>query len=132
GGFTRNIKNLPHPEEAAKWASRRTHRRPSGAGEGAVFLPEAADRCLAGAEGLRFSVVPAHHHDAAVVVVVLQRALHKAADAAVFERDIAGGADQIALAQPALGHRLVIALEAEMHPFELGPLDPAPADDAHR
>src|SRR5438132_8179983 len=107
-------------------------RLESSAGESAVFLPETADRRLAGAESLRFSVVPAHHHDAAVVVVVLQRALHKAADAAVFERDVAGWADQIALAQPALGHRLVVALEAEMHPFELGPLDPARADHAHR
>src|SRR5580704_5107044 len=98
------------------------------AGQRAVFLPEAADRRLAGAKVLRLGVVPAHHHDAAVVVVVLQRALHEAADAAIFHRDIAGGADQIALAQSALLHRLVIAVEAEMHPFELGALDPARAD----
>src|SRR5437660_7089689 len=100
----------------------------SGAGEGAIFLPEAADRRLAGAESLRLGVVPAHHHDAAVVVIVLQRALHKAADAAVFERDIAGRTDQIALAQPALGHRLVITLEAEMHPLQFSALDPARSD----
>src|SRR5213080_4816360 len=107
-------------------------RLESSAGESAVFLPETADRRLAGAEGLRFGVVPAHHHHAAVLVVVLQRALHKAADAAVFERDIAGRADQVALAQPALGHRLVIALEAEMDPFQFGAIDPARADHTDR
>src|SRR5712692_3271573 len=96
----------------------------SDAGQRAVFLPEAADRRLAGAEILRLGVVPAHHHDAAVVVVVVERALDKPADAAVLERDIPGRADQVALAQPAFGHRLVVALEAEMHPFEVGALDP--------
>src|SRR6202000_2884941 len=90
----------------------------SSAGHGTVFLPEAADRRLAGAEGLRLRLVPAHHDDAALVVVVLQRALHKTADAGVFHRDIAGGADQIALAQPALLHRVVIGVKAEMHPVE--------------
>src|ERR1700693_6052615 len=92
----------------------------SGAGQRAVFLPEAADRRLARAEGLRLGVVPAHHHDAAVVVVVVERALDKAADAAILERDIPGRANQVALAQAALGHRLVVALEAEMDPFEIG------------
>src|SRR6266852_7278665 len=114
------LRRLPWTPAFAEVTSRK-----SGAGEGAVFLPEAADRRLAGAERLRLGVMPTHHHDAAVVVVVLQRALHKAADAAVFERDVARRADQIALAQPALCHRLVVALETEMHPFQFGALDPA-------
>src|SRR5258708_10678253 len=67
----------------------------SGAGQGAVFFPEAADRRLAGPEILRLGVVAAHHHDATVVVIVLQRALHKAPDAAVFPRAFAGRADPI-------------------------------------
>src|ERR1700693_2133918 len=96
-----------------------------GAHQRAVFLPEAADRRLAGAEGLRLGVVSAHHHDAAVLVIVVERALHKAADAAILQCDIAGRADEIAVAQPALGHRLVIVGKAEMHPFELGAVDAA-------
>src|SRR4051812_29312931 len=97
----------------------------SGAGQGAVFLPEAADRRLAGAEGLRLGVVPAHHDNTAVLVIVVQRALHEAADAAILERDVAGRPDQIAMAQTALGHRLVIIGKTEMDPFELGAVDPA-------
>src|ERR1043166_7381301 len=99
--------------------------RGSGAHERAVFLPEAADRRLAGAESLRLCVMPAHHDDAGVVVIVLQGALYKAADAAILERDIAGGADEIAVAQAALGHRLAVIGKAEMDPVELRFVDPA-------
>src|SRR5271163_4622764 len=104
----------------------------SAAGQRAVFLPEAADRRFAGTEGLRLGVIAAHHHDAGVLVVVAYPALDEAADAAVLHRDIAGGSDQIALPQPAFGHRLVIVLEAQMDPFELGLFEPARPDDANR
>src|SRR5215212_3906961 len=60
-------------------------QKKSGAHHRAVFLPEAADRRLAGAEGLRLGLVAAHHHDAAALVIVLQCALHEAADAAVLK-----------------------------------------------
>src|ERR1700756_3186493 len=102
------------------------------AGQRAVFLPEAADRSLAGAEGLRLGGVAAHHHDTAVFVIVVQRPLNKATDAPILHRDITGSADEIALAQPALGHRLVVVFKAQMDPFELGLLEPARADDANR
>src|SRR5215831_14614935 len=86
----------------------------SGAGQRAVFLPEAADRRLAGAERLRLGIVAAHHDDAAVLIVVTNGALHEAPDATVFHRDIPGRANQIALPQAPLGHRLVIVLETQM------------------
>src|ERR1051325_4556699 len=104
----------------------------SGAHDGAIFLPETAVSRLSGPEGLRLGPVPAHHTHAAALIVVLQGALHKAADAAVLQRDIAGRADQIALAQPALGHRIVIVVEAEMHPVELGLVDSARPDHPRR
>src|SRR2546423_3468153 len=104
----------------------------SGAGQGAVFLPEAADRRFAGAEGLRLGVIPAHHDNAGVLVVVAYPALDQPADAAILHRDIAGRADQITLPQPAFGHRLVVVLKAQMDPFELGLFEPARADDANR
>src|ERR1700730_15310372 len=104
----------------------------SAAGQGAVFLPEAADRRFAGAEGLRLGVISAHHDNPGVLVVVAYTALDKPADAAILHRDIAGRADQIALPQPAFGHRLVVAVEAQMDPFELGFFEAARADDANR
>src|SRR3954469_23199577 len=104
----------------------------SAAGQGAVFLPEAADRRLAGTEGLRLGVIPAHHHDTGVLVVVAYPALDEPADAAVLHRDIPGSADQIALPEAPFGHRLVVVIEAQMDPFELGLFEPARADDANR
>src|SRR5690349_442956 len=100
----------------------------SGAGQGAVFLPEAADRGLAGAKGLRLGIVSAHHHDTAVVVIVAYPALDQPADAAILHRDVACGADQIALPQPALRHGPVVVVKSDMNPFELGFLEPARAD----
>src|SRR5260370_12341118 len=104
----------------------------SAAGQGAVFLPEAADRRFAGAEGLRLGVVPAHHDNAGVLVVVAYPALDQPADAAILHRDIAGGSDQITLSQPAFCHRLLIVLETHIDPFELGLFQSARADDANR
>src|SRR6516165_2700731 len=106
--------------------------RASAASQRAVFLPKAADRSLAGTEGLRLGIVAAHHDNTAVLVVVAQRALDKTADAAVLHRDIPRGADQIALPQAAFGHCLSVILEAEMDPFELGLLEPARADHPNR
>src|SRR5215472_13236574 len=105
--------------------------RASGAGQGAVFLPETADRRLAGAEGLRLGVISAHHDDAAVLVVIVQRALHEAADAAILHRDVSGRADEITLPEAPFDHRLVIVLEAQMEPLELGFFEAARANDAN-
>src|SRR5580704_11488144 len=104
----------------------------SAAGQGAVFLPEAADRRFAGTEGLRLGVIPAHHDNPGVLVVVAYSALDQPADAAILHRDIAGGSDQIALPEAPFGHHLVVILEAQMDPFELGLFEPARADDANR
>src|SRR5262245_10560070 len=98
----------------------------------AVVLPEAANGRLAGPEILRFRFVTAHHYDAGAVIVVLQCALHETTDAAVFHRDIAGGSNQVALAQPPFGHRLIVRVEAEMNPFKFGLVDAARTDDANR
>src|SRR5216683_7559811 len=106
--------------------------RASVADQGAVLLPEAADRRLAGAKRLRLGVIAAHHHDTAVVVVEAQGALSKAADATVLHRDVPGGADQIALPQAPLGHRLVVVLEAQMDPVELGLFEAARPDHPNR
>src|SRR5579871_3995173 len=101
----------------------RRHR--STAHQRAVLLPEPADRRLGGAEALRFRLVPAHHDDAAPAVVVAQGALHQPADAAVLQRDEAGGADQIALAQATFLYRGIVLGKAEMNPVELGAVDAA-------
>src|SRR6266481_7446893 len=104
----------------------------SVADQSAVLLPETTDRRLAGAERLRGGVVATHHHDPAVVVVEAQSALDEAADATVLHRDVPGGADQITLPQPPFGHRLVVVLEAQMDPVELGLLDTTRPDHADR
>src|SRR6516165_9686014 len=106
--------------------------RRSIADQRAIFLPETADRRFAGAERLRLGIVAAHHHHPAVVVVETQCALHKTADAAILHRDVAGGADEVALAQAPLGHYLIVVLEAQMDPVELGLVETARPDRPDR
>src|SRR5437763_9302223 len=85
----------------------------------AVRLPEAAHRSLGDAVVVGGNARAAHLHDREQIRGGGDRALHEAWRGAVLHRNIAGRADQIGLAQAALGHLRVIADKAEAGPHEL-------------
>src|SRR5689334_15844417 len=98
----------------------------------AIRLPEAAYRRLADAALLRPGAAAAHLDDRLLVAGAADPALHEAGRGAVLHRDEAGRTDQVGLAQPQLGQRLVVGLVAEAGPGQLGALEPLRHHAPHR
>src|SRR5438105_14148870 len=71
----------------------------------AIRFPEAPDRGFGRPRLLRVRVLATHVDDRQLVPRRGGAALHEAADAAVLHRDVARGADEIRLLQPAPLHR---------------------------
>src|SRR5579883_28269 len=98
----------------------------------AIALPEPAHGRFADPALLRRGAVAAHLDHRFPVGRTTDAALHEAGRGAVLHRDQAGRPDQVRLAQAQLGHLLVVALEAEAGPSELGAIESLRHHPAHR
>src|SRR5882762_4492745 len=86
----------------------------------AVLLPQPAHRGLGDARFARLDAAPAHLDERRALRRARRAALHEPGRGAVFERDVARGADEVRLPHAQLGHLRVVRRVAEAGPHELG------------
>src|SRR6266446_5592040 len=97
----------------------------------AVQLQEPAHGGFGRTRVHRFRAFAAHVDDGDLVAGGGRAPLHEAADAAILHGDVAGGADQVGLAQPPLPHLRVVAGEADVLPVQLHRLHASRQNLAH-
>src|SRR6516225_7664596 len=98
----------------------------------AIVLPEAAHGRLADPALLGGGAAAAHLDERLFVAGAAGATLDEAGGGAIFERDESGGTDEVRLAQPSLGHDVVVGGKAEAGPHQLGLVEAARHDPPHR
>ena len=84
-----------------------------------IARPESTDRNFGRPRRLRgLHIAPTHLQERVYVTAAFGSALHEFIDTTVFKRHQVGGAREVALAQPALSHFLVVILVAKVNPKE--------------